>query len=276
MPNLMASDLTFDLVMTEHPAWLPTPAGRRRVLPAADGALWFVEVAHAGLTMAPVLAGISDPPQRDAFAVPANEPVVALELLTALRGLGRVLRFRNGDLWDALGTAILRQVIRAGQSKRLYRAFCAAHGQVVELPTGERYSLFPSWRTVCALGDAEYAALGLAFKRRHLRQAAEAFGALGSTWASLAPAALVEALKGVRGIGAWTAGAAVADWSNDWALYPYADLAVRTWARRAAPTHPWPEDEAGFGTHWRSLAGEDLSGLTVLTLAWGSQHGDIG
>jgi DNA-3-methyladenine glycosylase II len=198
------------------------------------------------------------------------------ELATALRGLGPVLRMRNGDLWDALGTAILRQVIRAGQSKRLYRAFCAAHGVPVELPGGECLRLFPSWEKVLTLSDEDFAGLGLAFKRRPLRAAARAFGDHAARWRELAAVALLEELQQVPGIGAWTAGAAVADWSNDWRLYPYSDLAVRTWARRAAPRYPWPDDEVRFGDLWRSLAGASMSALTVLTLAWGSQHGDIG
>jgi DNA-3-methyladenine glycosylase II len=68
----------------------------------------------------------------------------------------------------------------------------------------------------------------------------------------------------------------VTDWSNDWALYPYGDLAVRTWARRAAPSYPWPTDEATFGNTWRMFTRTHLSLATVLTLAWGNHHGDTG
>jgi DNA-3-methyladenine glycosylase II len=106
--------------------------------------------------------------------------------------------------------------------------------------------------------------------------AAEAYREFGEKWRELEPAVLVDALQVVPRIGPWTARAAVADWANDWALYPYADLAVRTWARRAAPSYDWPADEPTFGQIWRTLAGDQLSSLTLLTLAWGSQHGDIG
>ena len=270
----MDTHLSFNFVMTEHPSWMPSPAGQQRIV-TVDGCLWLVRAAGASLDVEPIGAAGSRPPRRDVFVLRQSQPGEVAELATALGGLGPVLRIRNEDLWDALGTAILRQVIRASQSKRLYRAFCAAHGRTVLLPGGEQGALFPTWSQVLALGDEDFGRLGLAFKRRPLRQAAEAFGSHGSRWASLPPATLVEELQRVPGIGAWTAGAAVADWSNDWTLYPYADLAVRTWARRAAPGHAWPDGETRFGGYWRSLTA-DLSALTVLTLAWGSQHGDIG
>ena len=70
-----------------------------------------------------------------------------------------------------------------------------------------------------------------------------------------------DALQAIPRVGPWTARAAAADWSNDWALYPYTDLAVRTWAKRAAPSRYWPVDEPTFGRMWRALAGEGLSSL---------------
>ncbi|MGH4012583.1 MAG: hypothetical protein ACRDSL_01320 [Pseudonocardiaceae bacterium] len=198
------------------------------------------------------------------------------ELAIALKQLGTVVRFRNADLWDAIGTAIIRQVIRAGQSKKLYRAFCEAYGEHVSLPIGGSYALFPSPEIVLDLSDNQFSSIGMAFKRRPLKAAAEAHLEHSATWRELSPRALIDALQVVPRIGPWTAHAAVADWSNDWALYPYADLAVRTWAKRAAPSYDWPADEPAFGRVWRALAGDQLSSLTLLTLAWGSQHGDIG
>jgi DNA-3-methyladenine glycosylase II len=274
-PWPMASEQVHTFVMTEHPSWMPTPAGRSRVVHAVDGGLWLACTQGPTLSLHPVLDGRSAP-TSDVFALPPGEPAGVATLAAALHALGSVLRMRNGSLWDALATAILRQVIRAGQSKRLYRAFGAAHGALVPLPDGGCARLFPSWETVLMLHDDDFTSLGLAFKRRPLRAAAQAFSQHGARWRNLSAETLLEELQQVPGIGAWTAGAAVADWSNDWRLYPYTDLAVRTWARRAAPQYPWPDDEARFGDLWRSLAGPNLSELTVLTLAWGSQHGDIG
>jgi len=42
---------------------------------------------------------------------------------------------------------------------------------------------------------------------------------------------------------------------NDFAAYPCGDLAVRTWAARAAPSATWPADESGFHRRWRQVAG---------------------
>lgn len=143
-------------------------------------------------------------------------------------------------MWDAIGTAIIRQVIRAGESKKLYRAFCEAYGEQVNLPPGGSYALFPSPEIVLGLSDDQFSSIGMAFKRRPLRAAAEAYLEQGVKWQELSPQALiVDELQVVPRIGPWTAHAAIADWSNDWVLYPYADLPVRTWAKRAAPSCDW-------------------------------------
>ncbi|MFE2756528.1 hypothetical protein ACFXGA_31480 [Actinosynnema sp. NPDC059335] len=42
------------------------------------------------------------------------------EVVDVLRAAGTVGRWRNPDLWDALATSIVRQVIRAGQARKLY------------------------------------------------------------------------------------------------------------------------------------------------------------
>lgn len=271
----MPGERTFSYVMTEHPAWMAAGVGRLRVVRAADDGLWLCRAERGQLQIEPLLCGGREP-RWDVFELPGEWSTGAGDLVEALHRLGAVLRMRNGDLWDALGTAILRQVIRAKQSKVLYRAFSEAYGVEVPLPDGTCFRLFPSWERVLMLSDDEFASLGLAFKRRPLRAAAQAFEENGARWAELAADQLLLELQVVPGIGAWTAGAAVADWSNAWQLYPYADLAVRTWARRAAPRYPWPDDEVRFGDLWRSMAGANLNALTVLTLAWGSQHGDIG
>jgi DNA-3-methyladenine glycosylase II len=266
---------TFDFVMVEHAAWLPNGSGHRRVFALADGGRYLSTVSGGELAIHPLVTGSSEP-TLDSFIMSNGLLSKAPELATALRGLGTVVRFRNADLWDAIGTAIIRQVIRAGQSKKLYRAFCEAYGEHVSLPTGGSYALFPSPDIVLGLSDDQFSSIGMAFKRRPLKAAAEAYLEQGETWRELSPQALIDALQVVPRIGPWTAHAAVADWSNDWALYPYADLAVRTWVKRATPSYDWPVDEPAFGRAWRSIAGDQLSSLTLLTLAWGSQHGDIG
>lgn len=262
-----------DLVMTEHAAWIHSPDGARRVF-NHDGGRWLATVRDGELTFTVLSGSPQVKPATDTFTAPLSMERVP-ELATALRKLGTVTRFRNADLWEAIGTSIIRQVIRAGQSKTLYRAFCRGHGEQIALPCGTTYSLFPTPEAVHGLSDMQFSPLGMAFKRRALRTAAEAYLRQGEAWQEHASTPLVAELQAVPHIGPWTARATVADWSNDWSLYPYEDLAVRTWARRAAPSHDWPADEAAFGKAWKELAGEHLGSLTLLTLAWGS-HQEIG
>ncbi len=264
----------FDFVMTEHPAWMPAGGGWQRVFVLPDGGRWCATAQGSTFKLDALTGGLT--PVHDVFTLSNDAASEILELATALRRLGPVVRFRNADLWDAIGTAIIRQVIRARQSKKLYRAFCEAYGERITLPNGGAYSLFPTSEVVLGLSNDQFGSVGMAFKRRPLQAAAEAYLEQGAKWRELTPDALTTELQTVPRIGPWTAHAAVADWSNDWSLYPYADLAVRTWARRAAPSPDWPSDEPTFGRVWRALAGEHLCSLTLLTLAWGSQHGDIG
>ncbi|MBT8228526.1 MAG: hypothetical protein HKP61_00865 [Dactylosporangium sp.] len=181
------------------------------------------------------------------------------------------MRVRNIDLWDALATAIIRQVIRANQARLMYQRFCRAHGEAVPTPWGTRH-LIPTAEVVAKLPTLAFATLGMAFKARALVAAAEAAMACQDSWQHLTPIELVTQLQRIPRVGPWTAGATVADYSGDFSLYPYADLAVRTWARRAAPAIDWPGDEPMFGAYWRRHTGRHLSDLTLLVLAWGGSR----
>ena len=119
----------------------------------------------------------------------------APELSSALAALGTVARFRTSDLWEAIATAIIRQVVRAAHAKRLYRDFCQAHGQRVTHLNGEGYALFPAAETVLGLHDEQFASVGLTFKRRPLRAAAEAYLKHEAHWRDLPPDVLVQELQ---------------------------------------------------------------------------------
>lgn len=262
---------SYSIVMTDHPAWTPDGGhawvralplgGRGHALVRVDGgsAGWCCQEAAASA------------PVPGVFALSPSLASEVPGLVAVLGSLGAVARFANTSLWDAIGTAIIRQIVRAEQARAQYRALCAAHGTQVRCGTMAGW-LFPSPETVLGLGGAEFAAVGLAFKRDALRAAAAAYVEHGSVWEAMPAAALVPALLAVRRVGPWTAGAAVADWANDFAAYPCGDLAVRTWAARAVPSVAWPGDEPGFARRWRQLAGPYLADLTLLTLAWGGRH----
>lgn len=260
-------------MMIDHPSWLPAErsAHYRAVRVGTDvWALTCIPAASGGFdTGATRITGRGARPFLDVID-PASLSGPKT-MIKSLCSVGAVGRWRNPDLWDALGTSIIRQVIRAGQARKLYRAFCRAHGEVVATPLGPAW-LFPTPSTLLDLPDAEFAQLGLAFKRRALRAAADAVLEFGAKWTELTPSDLLAEVQTVPRIGPWTAGATVADLTNDYALYPYADLAVRTWAKRLAPGRSWPETEPEFARMWARLAGDQLSEWTLLTLAWGVRH----
>jgi DNA-3-methyladenine glycosylase II len=238
---------TSRFVVTEHAAWRSTECGRYRVFALPDGGQWLVRVSGGEVLFCPLVAPGGEP-RFDVFALSRSGMAgdEAPELSSALAALGTIARFRTADLWEAVATAIIRQVVRAAQAKRLYRDFCQVHGQQITSLNGEGYALFPAPETVLGLHDGQFARGGLTFKRRSLRAAAEAYLQHGAHWRDLPPDVLVHELQRIPRIGPWTAGAAVADYSNDFTCYPYADLAVRTWAKRAAPSYPWPDSEQAF------------------------------
>jgi len=215
-----------------------------------------------------LLDGDGPPPRLDVYdpATLADLPLPA-GLARALAGLSPVQRVGNADLWDALATAIIRQVIRASQARTMYRALADGAGQ----PAGTA-CLPPTAEQILAMPAERFADLGMTFKRQPLQAAANAYLHRREEWTAMPGDVLVKALQTVPRIGPWTAGAAVADHTGDFSFYPYGDLAVRTWARRADPTTAWPDDEPGFAALWRDLAGPHLSTLTALTLTWGDRR----
>lgn len=254
------------ILMHEHPAW----SGR-------DG-VWLRVFGSANHWGAAAITGENwslhgpAPLNPQVTELPELPPAVPASLACSLTGMGAVVRWRTHDLWEAIATAIIRQVIRADQARRLHDRFRTAHGTPVQTPHGTGY-LIPDAATVAGLPAEGFTSLGMAFKRRPLQTAAAAYLELGAKWAELAPARLVEELQTVPRIGPWTAGAAAADFTHDWTLYPYGDLAVRKWAAVAAPDITWPTTEQEFAARWRRIAGNQLGPLTLFTLAWGAHHG---
>jgi DNA-3-methyladenine glycosylase II len=267
------TDLYVAELMLDHPSWLVNDDATAYRVVRSAGSVWSVTsvaAAEGGQRVRTVrVDGAGPAPVLDVFdpaAVTSQHAVAA-----ALRQAGPVARLRNPDLWDALATAIIRQVIRAGQARKLYRAFCQQHGDRADTPAGTGW-LFPTPQVVLDLPDEEFTDLGMAFKRRPLQAAAQAYLEHAVTWATLPPATLLADVQHVPRIGPWTAGATVADLSNDFSLYPFADLAVRTWAARLVPDQQWPGTEPEFAQVWQTQAGPQLSTWTLLTLAFGVRH----
>lgn len=261
-------------MMLDHPGWLRGDDGRARRVLRSAGSVWSVictPVPDGGHLVDLVrLAGDTD----IAPAVDTVDPrtlVGDVAVCEPLRGDGPVARVRTSDVWEALGTAVSRQVIKAATARENYRRFCEAYGERYDTAAGPAW-LFPTPETVLALSDDEFDVLRMKFFRGALRSAAEASLKAADDWAGMTGEQLAAAVQSVRRIGPWTAGATVADVTNDYSLYPFADLAVRTWAGKLAPSVDWPKPEPEFGRVWQAMAGAQLSEWTLLTLAWGVRH----
>lgn len=263
------------LLMCDHPAWQRAEDGTAHRVVRGEGSLWLVTWRRGDQPETRFLGG-SDAagPHMDVFVAPPGGHRLPAALSSALVALGPVGRVRNPDLWDAFANSIIRQVIRAGHARKLYRRFAEAFGERVETPHGPAW-LFPSPETIVDLDDDAFRAMGLTFHAPALRAAALAYSERGEKWLTLAPCDLFEELQTVTRVGSWSAGATVADFLHDWSLYPYGDRAVRTWATRAGGTL-WPDSESEFARAWQAATGAHLSTLTLLTLAWGVTHGDTG
>lgn len=161
--------------MMDHPSWLSIDTGTAYRALRCGASVWALTCAPgdsgAYETAARLVAGAGDRPVVD--VVDPATLTGPKAVVRQLREAGAVARWRNPDVWDALATSIVRQVIRAGQARTLYRACCRAHGKPVATPLGETW-LFPTPETLLRLPDAEFARLGMAFKRRPLQAAAEA------------------------------------------------------------------------------------------------------
>lgn len=262
-------------IITEHPGWHTTADGDRARLVEHGGTVWLAlwNNANAHLALWPIEGDGAAEQPFPAYTSPIELPAPreAGPLLAELVSLGTVARLNNPSLWDAITTAILRQVVSAKQALRKHRAFYGAYGRTVATAAGD-FPLVPTPETVLGLSDDGFAAVGTKFNRKALRSAAEAYLDRGEHWATLDPESLIKELVGVRGIGPWTASAAAADFTGDFSIYPHGDLAVRTWARKAAPGLEFPSKEPEFEATWRrwAPARPQLHALTLFTLTWGS------
>jgi 3-methyladenine DNA glycosylase/8-oxoguanine DNA glycosylase len=256
---------------TDHPGWEISAGGRPARLARTAAGVWSATWNGARVNVCPLPGADGEPPTVLTASAADLPPRVPSRLREELGRLGTVHRLTNPWLWDAITTAVLRQVVRAAQARALYQRWSAAHGMSVANERA-KLALPPGPETVLALPDSAFADVGAAFHRTALTAAAEAYLELGATWATLPPPELASALDAVPRIGPWTARAAAADFTGDFSIYPCGDLAVRTWATRAAPEHLWPQGDRAFETAWRALADtpQHLHTLTLLTLTWGS------
>lgn len=258
------------MLMTDHPGWLITEDGDHHRAVTHGETTTLVTYRCATGEAVTDTGGVSV--RFDAF-----DPAVLAgpdDLVAPLKSAGVVERMANPSLWDAIATAIMRQVIKAGHARARYVRFCEAFGEPATSSDATAW-LFPAPQQILTLSDDDFRQLGAAFPMPVLRAAAHAYLDKSACWHDAAPADLVDLLQQVPRIGPWTAEAAVADYTNDFAFYPYTDIAVQAWAKRLNPDREWPTGAAAFGAAWEQVAGEQLSTWTILTLAWGINHGNL-
>ncbi|MER6464742.1 hypothetical protein ABT278_30400 [Streptomyces sp. NPDC001228] len=261
------------ILTTDHPAWHGLEDGTPVRAVRAGSGLWIVTLDRDGLHMKCVHGDEDRKPAlaiTDPAALPAATPAA---LRNGLNAIGITHRLTNPWLWDAITTAVLRQVVRAEQARRLYRKWCEQYGTAVEGPRGT-LSVAPTPEQVLELADDQFSEIGAKFHRSALKAAAEQYQKHGQQWLGMEVEDLAAALVSIPRIGPWTAAAAACDYTGDFSIYPHDDLAVRTWAARIAPSYPWPDKkDKRFGPLWAGWAGTDrtaLHTLTLSTLTWGS------
>ena len=109
------------------------------------------------------------------------------------------------------------------------------HGSIIATTAGLTL-LPPTPEIVAGLPDDTFIKLGMRDKRKALRAAAEACLNRAHEWDGLSPARLFTQLQTVSHVGQWTAGAVVADVTNDYSFYATpVDMAYRQWKESLAP-----------------------------------------
>lgn len=261
---------TTTTLLTDHPAWTVQPDGAAARLVTTDVGAWHLAWDGTGLTATP-LDGTTAPAPAAVETRAADLPPRAPRQLTeALAHLGTVNRLPSATLWEAITSGLLRRIIRAPQARALYQRWAETYGPAYTTPAGLMHTV-PSPRAVLDLTDAQFKAVGAALHRKALPAAATAYLTNADIWTELPADDLVKALQEVPGIGPWTAACAAADFTGDYSVYPHSDLAVRTWAAKAAPEARFAESPREFEAQWCRWAPDrhQLHALTTCTLAWG-------
>lgn len=254
----------------DHPGWFHDDSGRTRRGFRTDDTLWAIICEPTSITFTPPVEVVRRP---DAALTPlvvdwfdsTTLPTI-FRAAISVRDWRRVHRVRNPDLWDAMIPPILRQRRRANDAKRAYRRLCEAHGTTTIITTAGPTVLPPDPETVVALPNEAFITLGLRGKEEPLRAIAEAYLKQTANWKQLPPAELFTELQTVPGIGTWTAGAAIADITNDHSFHKIpAYIAYRRWQEKFAEADSGLT-EPDFVKAWKRLNNEQLSTLTVLLL----------
>ncbi|WP_280314035.1 hypothetical protein [Nocardia wallacei] len=256
-------------VMTDHPGWLTSDSGTRYRAVAVEGTPILITASRNAGGGTVIDCGGAE------LRVDTIDPAVLAgpdDLVFPLKGAGAVVRVANPSLWDALSAAIMRQVIQAGHARKRYQRFCSDYGDRVTRD-GLTAWQFPDPGRILRLSDEQFHESGAGFPKPALRDAARCYLNDGDRWQALPASDLLTALQTIPRVGWWTARTAVADYTGDFSVYDYSDIALQPAARRLNPDRQWPQGAPAFKAAWEEMAGNQLSAWTLLTLAWGISHG---
>jgi DNA-3-methyladenine glycosylase II len=201
------------------------------------------------------------PVQLDLPLETAN--LLPAELYARLARLSPLTRLGTPTVWEAVATAVIRQVVHRDQAKASFRRVCEMFGEPVLVAGNVRHA-FPSKEAVVSVGVQELRGASVGFKARTLCTLARW---CLDTREHLDADELRTALLGIRGIGPWTASVAVCDRFSDFTFYPVDDLAVRAHARLRWPHHAWPKHPAEFAEAWRQQTAPYSAQITAFVLA---------
>lgn len=128
---------------------------------------------------------------------------------------------------------------------------------------------FPSLETIAQLSQESLVACGFGYKARMLPRIAKEIieMRLEERIQGMPVEMAVELLQHLKGVGRWTARVAMCDLTGEWAIYPFEDLAVRTWASRLWPEYAWPREEGAFLQTWQDINGPSTGIVTCYLLA---------
>ena len=156
----------------DHPAWQAYEDGRYSRAVRTSSGIWAVSLDSQGTHMQ-CLSGTEDVKPEFITTNPACLPAAApAALRSGLDHLGVTQRLANPWLWDAITTAILRQVVRADQARKLYRTWCQTFGTTIDGPFGE-LAVAPTAAEVLALDEEQFAGIGAKFHRTALHTPAD-------------------------------------------------------------------------------------------------------
>jgi DNA-3-methyladenine glycosylase II len=265
----MTSDASRSAMALDHPGWLTDDHGHARRAFKSGDMLWAVTCDPTNVWLDPHIEIIQPGKTTEQPAADWFDPTTLPKLFHTAQPIRegvRICRIRNPSLWDALLPPILHQRRTVSHAAKQYRGLCAADGHRIATTAGP-VLLPPTPETVAVLPDQAFFELGMRGKQEHLRSAAEAYLKHADRWATLSPAALFTALQTVTYIGAATAGAAVADITNDHSfstIHPH--IAYRHWQRLVTALTDIPTQD-DFVNAWTHLSQKQRSTLLVLLLA---------